>query len=387
MATSIDFQNLQTCLPLVARQRKPILIRGAHGIGKSEVVYQFAKEARAHLGLKENTKTIQKNYGLEPNELPVVERRASQMPDAGDLMGLPVMDGEVTHFNPMEWFAQACDEPVVLFFDEVDRANQDVRQALFELTDSRKIAGQRLHDDTIVIACVNGGEGESNYVVGEMDPAELDRWTVFDVEPSPEDWFAWADGKIDPIILDFIKQNRAYLEHKREFEPNKKYPSRRSWKRLNDTLVSANLLAEPHKEVDGKKVINPALYYITQGFVGMEAAIAFQDFVKNYKFNLTIEDILEGRNLDKIDNLDVNQQIALIQKLGESPLMKEKLDDKQTQNIARFAFAVEHELVMELWSAVSGNNIENGKALHRAKSNGQSFALYLAEIVSGKPAE
>ena len=48
-------------------------------------------------------------------------------------------------------------QPCILFFDEVDRANTDVAQSIMELTDSRKIAGHTLHPDTIVIAMVNGG--------------------------------------------------------------------------------------------------------------------------------------------------------------------------------------------------------------------------------------
>ena len=62
--------------------------------------------------------------------------------------------------------------------DEVDRATMEVRQGIFELCDSRKIAGQTLHPDTLIFAAVNGGEHGAQYQVGEMDPAELDRYTV-----------------------------------------------------------------------------------------------------------------------------------------------------------------------------------------------------------------
>ena len=96
---AVDFKTFVAVAPHVARVRKPILLRGRHGVGKSCVVYQTA----AAMGL------------------PVVERRASQMTE-GDLVGLPVIQGEVTTFNPPDWFHQACNEPVALFLDEVDRA-------------------------------------------------------------------------------------------------------------------------------------------------------------------------------------------------------------------------------------------------------------------------
>ena len=147
---AIDFATFLTVAPHVLNSRLPVLIRGRHGVGKSEVVYMIA----------------------EQRELPVVERRASQMTE-GDLVGLPSTDGNTTSFNPPDWFKTACDNPVVLFLDEVDRATIEVRQGIFELTDSRKLNGHVLHKDTLIFAAVNGGEHGDQYQVGEMDPAEL----------------------------------------------------------------------------------------------------------------------------------------------------------------------------------------------------------------------
>ena len=93
---AVDFKTFIQIAPIVAAQDGnagfPILLRGRHGVGKSQVVYQTAER----LGL------------------PVIERRASQMTE-GDLVGLPSTDGDTTSFNPPDWFAQACREPVALF--------------------------------------------------------------------------------------------------------------------------------------------------------------------------------------------------------------------------------------------------------------------------------
>ena len=162
---AVDFKTFLSVVPHIIDARFPILTRGRHGIGKSTVVYQIAKQ----------------------RGLPVVERRASQMTE-GDLLGLPKVEGDVTTWLAPEWLHTACQKPVVLFLDEVDRATMEVRQGIFELCDSRKIAGYELHPDTVIFAAVNGGQHGAQYQVGEMDPAELDRYTVFDLEPSVEDW-------------------------------------------------------------------------------------------------------------------------------------------------------------------------------------------------------
>ena len=219
---SVDFKTFISLAPAVSKAGLPVILRGRHGVGKSQVVYQIAK-----------------NMGL-----PVVERRASQMTE-GDLVGLPSVDGDRTSFNPPDWFKVSCEEPVVLFLDEVDRAVLEVRQGIFELTDSRKLNGHHLHADTVVFAAVNGGEHGEQYQVNEMDPAELDRYSVWDIEPTVEDWLSWAKDNVDSLVWDFINQNRSHLEHSGDYEPNKVYPSRRSWDRLNQVLKGADLLENP----------------------------------------------------------------------------------------------------------------------------------------------
>ena len=144
---AVDFKTFLNVVPFVTSVNKPVLLRGRHGIGKSQVVYQYAESV----------------------DLPVVERRASQMTE-GDLIGLPSIDGDRTNWNPPNWFKTACEQPVVLFLDEVDRATIEVRQGIFELTDSRKLNGHTLHDDTLIFAAINGGEHGAQYQVGDMDP-------------------------------------------------------------------------------------------------------------------------------------------------------------------------------------------------------------------------
>ncbi len=211
---AVDFATFLSIAPLILDSRLPVLIRGGHGKGKSEIVYMIAAT----------------------RELPVVERRASQMTE-GDLLGLPdtaetsIAGRKSTTWNAPDWLVTACEQPVLLFLDEVDRATVEVRQGLFELTDSRKINGWRLHPDTLIMAAVNGGEHGAQYQVGEMDPAELDRWTVFDVEPTVEDWLVWAKDNVDTILWDFINHNRQHMEPAGDFEPNKDDASRRSGKR------------------------------------------------------------------------------------------------------------------------------------------------------------
>jgi len=317
---AIDFKTFSQIINPILNARFPVLVRGRHGIGKSTIVYQKAKE----LGL------------------PVVERRASQMTE-GDLLGLPKITKGVTTWCAPDWLSEACSKPVVLFLDEVDRATMEVRQGIFELCDSRKIAGHTLHEDTLIFACVNGGEHGSQYQVGEMDPAELDRYTVFDVEPTVEDWLAWAKGKVLQEVWDFINHNHKHLEHSDDYEPNKVYPSRRSWERLSQTLSQLG------REVEA----DTALYHITSAFVGFEAAVAFKDFVEKYERQVTIENLLDEGRFELIKDWKINDHNAMVEKFKAKDIFKDRLSDERLNNLAKYFVSLPSEIVMVLWQAMA----------------------------------
>jgi hypothetical protein len=348
---AVDFATFSNIVHHVTNVRKPVLLRGRHGIGKSTVVYQFA----------------------DSKNMEVVERRASQMTE-GDLVGLPSVDNNSTRFNPPDWFKAACDRPVVLFLDEVDRATLEVRQGIFELTDSRKLNGHKLHDDTLIFAAVNGGEHGAQYQVGEMDPAELDRWTVFDIEPSVEDWLSWAsDSGISQEVFNFVNQNRAHLEHTDDFEPNKVYPSRRSWERLDQCLAQAGLLEEA----------SPALFNLTAAFVGFEAAVAFNDFVQNYDRQVSTEDILIKGDFTKLADFGINDHTAIIDKFEAENTFKDELPQDQIDNLARYFIMLPSEVAMKLWTVMGKGEVNNTVKLHKTDVDGDSVSKHFVKMING----
>jgi len=354
MAT-ISFSTFMSIVKSVTDARFPVLMRGRHGIGKSQLVYQFANDV-VHL--------------------PVVERRASQMTE-GDLIGLPVMDkdetGKIfTRWASPDWLARACREAVVLFFDEVDRGTQEVRQGLFELTDSRKLAGNTLHPDTLIFSAVNGGIHGSNYQVSDMDIAELDRYTCFDLEPTVEDWLTWGKEKIAVEVWDFINNNRNHLEHSDTFEPNKVYPSRRSWARVSDTLTRSKLL---------EKGCTPEMQALVQGFVGFEAATSFADFIRNYDRQVKVEDVLNGKAQKMTKKFSLNEHLALIEKMGASKVFDRQLKEEEAKNVAEYYVNLPSEAATKI-AGVFGK-LNNQLIMKQETSKGKA-SLHAVRILTGK---
>jgi len=273
----------------------------------------------------------------------------------GDLLGIPAKDGKDVNgtiasvFAPFEWLVRACTEPVVLFLDEVDRAVTEVRQGLFELCDSRKIAGWTLHPDTIVFAAINGGEHGAQYQVNAMDPAELDRYTVFDVEPTVEEWCSYATDACDSAIVAFIRNFPTHLEHFDEFEPNKVYPSRRSWCRFNDAIVRHGLLADA-------KANRATISRLATAFLGIEASVKFVDFVVNYDRQVSAADIIEKGRFDRLADFEQTDHMSVVDAIISGGYTSSKLEGSNLQNFVDYLVNyLPAECAMTLWTSVVGN--------------------------------
>jgi hypothetical protein len=315
-----------------------VLLRGNHGIGKSQVVRQVAK-----------------GFGLE-----VIDRRLSQMSE-GDMVGLPSTDGEVTRFNPPDWYKSACKKPVALFLDELNRATPEVMQAAFQVVLDRELNGWKLHPQTRVYAAINAS---SAYTVNEMDPALLDRFWAIDLTPDTADWLAWAkeSGTVHENIITFIAGNEKWLDPPKNVEASQVSPSRRSWERLSKALVSNGVADTP----------DDALFYpLCLGYVGTEATIAFHGFVKTLDAQVTGEEIIEdySKTKKKIAKLGQEKLNVAIEKVADYVTKNlTTLNDKQGQNLKDFMGDLPAELRVSAWSKLTAGGVDKlelAKSVHK----------------------
>jgi hypothetical protein len=316
-----------------------ILVRGPHGIGKSQIFMQ-----------------ISENIGL-----PLIDRRLSQMTE-GDIIGLPELADGITRFCPVDWVLRACREPVVLLLDEINRATPEVMQCAFQLVLDRELNGNVLHPETRVYCAVNAS---ADYQVNEMDPALLDRFWVADLDPDVTDWIDWATttGDIDPVIIDFIRQNPTHLRHTGQAEPGKIYPTPRSYERLDRSLKFANIAPNDH----AGKTVPPGFYATCLGFVGIEASIALQDFVKNYELQITAEDVLNsfGKNKKMLSEISNDRQNDLVAKIVNH-CKDNEWTVSQCKNIYNFSKMTSDEILVSLWNSVMETNcVHNITKLHK----------------------
>ncbi len=325
-----------------------VLMRGPTGVGKSHLAKQIADE----------------------HNLPFIDVRGSTMSE-GDVGGYPDIEGMkesgIMTFCMPSWFVRACNEPVVLMLDELNRSLPGVQQSFFQLVLDRELGNDkdgnpyRLHPDTRVVAAVNHG---SEYDVNEMDPALLRRFWVADIEPTSEDWLAWAaDNSIDPVIIDFIRQNPAHLRvDPGSVEPGTVCPNPASWHRADECLKHMEMAPA---QSAGKKVPE-GMYALLLGLVGTEAAISLCAFIKEYELQVSAEDVLDGK-VTKSVIADLSNSVlnGVIDKIGAS-CQANDWTAKQSKAVAAFAKNLPGEMMIQVWNVITAaSNIKNIQKMHK----------------------
>jgi hypothetical protein len=226
----------------------PLLLWGRHGIGKSELLEQAAKE----LGIGYITRDLSL---MEPT----------------DLTGLPKIDGVTTKYLPPD-FLPTCANGL-LVFEELNRCDRFVRTPCLQLLTARSLNDYRLPVGWLPVACVN--PADEDYEVFEFDNAFTSRFAQATAVPDQAGWLEWAGrNDIHPGVLDYVGSDPT------TFDSPVSNP--RAWKYVSDILRTAD------KGAFHRKTLRAAVV----GLVGDQRGIAFLRSLKQIDRPLTADRIL-----------------------------------------------------------------------------------------------
>jgi hypothetical protein len=287
--------------------RIPILLEGHAGIGKSQLTQQVAEE-----------------LGFTYVDL----RLAEQEP--GDLIGIPRSKDGVTVWDRPSWIPADPNTKLLLALEEVNRAPEDVRQAIFQALTEYRIHTHDLPKVTQIVSLIN--PSNSVYHVSDLDLAYISRHFRMLLDPDVNEWLTYMHEKSgDDRVIQFIGVHNDLLL--RPVEGSDPWPSPRSWKYLSDAL----------KVVTGDSMLSE----LAGGFVGKESAVAFRRFCdKEYKKPVTGKEILADyeKVKDKLKeqrNDEMNVTVSDLCNLLASG--KAKLNKKQFDNLKMFLLTVKAE--------------------------------------------
>lgn len=274
----MNIKEVKNILKYVAEVNDALLIRGEAGIGKSQVVKQFADE---------------NNYHFEDLRLGNQE--------IGDLIGIPVTYEDKTVWTKPIWLDRMLntEKRCLLFLDELNRAQVDVKNAALQLVLDKAIHQHILPKNTLIVAAINPADSDGNYQVDDLDTALLDRFLLIDAEADVKDWIEYGKEKgLSKVVLDFIAKNPKFLYNK----DNEKYATPRSWEMVSKYVMN-------FKNIPSELQIN-----ILTGKLGASTAAKFKIFYDNFKNQVSVDDVLKVVN-DKDFKATTNDIKKLIDKL------------------------------------------------------------------------
>ena len=160
--------------------RVPVCIWGKHGIGKTELVENFAKA----------------------NGFDFTYIAPAQFEEMGDLVGMPkIVDGK-TVFAAPSWIP-TTNKKGILLIDDVNRADDRILRGIMQLLQNYELVSWKLPENWQIILTANPDGGD--YSVTPMDDAMLTRMLHITMTFEVKTWVKWAKGNnIDNRCIDFV---------------------------------------------------------------------------------------------------------------------------------------------------------------------------------------
>lgn len=296
----MDIQSAKLVIQAAALADDTVIMEGLHGIGKSNIVKQFAKENGYHL-----------------------EELFLSHQEVGDLIGIPhtIENGgaTITTWSTPIWLqrmqnAASQGIPSILFLDELNRAPIDVRQSALQLVLERQIHEHALPmvdgTRTLVVAAINPAD---NYQVDELDQALLDRFLHISVEADVKAWLDWASKEnVNAVVRDFITQHPDRIHWTPADGGIGATP--RSWAKLGDFMDNA------------KSIPEDIIFQIMKGKIGAELASQFYSFFKNYVDVVKMSDIEDIiNNNPDVKNVEEFAELIAVKIVNTEAVQKSEL--------------------------------------------------------------
>lgn len=163
-----------------------MLLEGPTGIGKSEIVAEFARRRGiSHL---------------------IIDLSLLEPPD---LVGMPVIrDGRTHYAFPSELPTEGAG---ILMLEELNRAELPVMQPALQLLSARRLHAYELPADWSCVAAINPESDE--YQVSRLDPALRARFMELLVHADVSEWLKWAHSAgVHPAVIRVVTSHPTVFE-------------------------------------------------------------------------------------------------------------------------------------------------------------------------------
>ncbi|MHC1636281.1 MAG: AAA family ATPase [Candidatus Methanospirareceae archaeon] len=299
-----------------------LMIWGAPGVGKTQIVRQAAREVFYPEHAEEKLKNKEDFY---------IKIIHLTLADPTDLKGLPMIKEDLAIWLPPSQLPKEGRdaERGVLFFDEIASAPPAVQTAAHRLILEGRLEEYEKPEGWFVIGASNRRSDRA--LVYEMTAPLANRFVHLEVEPDLDSWKSWAyKNNIREEIISFLNWRPEFLLDMSIAKESKAFPSPRSWEfaskilNMKDSLKSKDLLRK-----------------LLTGAVGQGPAYEFVSFLDIYQRLPDVEEILD-RGKDIVPK-EPSEMYALI---GAIISRYKKNPKKYAKRILDYSFKLEGDFAV-----------------------------------------
>ena len=282
-----------------AIRQRPILLMGAPGIGKTQIMEQIARECKVGLV----SYTITHHTRQSAVGLPFIKEKTFGSESFS-----------VTEYTMSEIIASVYEKMEktglregILFIDEINCVSETLAPMMLQFLQGKTFGNQKVPERWVIVTA--GNPPEYNKSVREFDVVTLDRIKRIDVQPDFEVWkeYAYEQG-IHPAVISYLELRRKNFYRMENTVDGRIFATARGWEDLSRLIQVYETL---DKEVDREVVYQ----YIQHPLIAKDFA-AYLALYNKYKTDYAVEDLLQGKwtpiTLGKIRNASLDEHLSIV---------------------------------------------------------------------------
>ncbi|MCI8418136.1 MAG: AAA family ATPase [Lachnospiraceae bacterium] len=279
--------------------QRPVLLLGAPGIGKTQIMEQIARECK--IGLV--SYTITHHTRQSAIGLPFIAERSyggKKQP--------------VTEYTMSEIVASIYDkmektglQEGILFIDEINCVSETLAPAMLQFLQCKTFGSHAIPRGWIIVAA--GNPPEYNKSVREFDVVTMDRVKKILVEPDFSVWKEYAYGqRVHPAVLSYLNIRPKYFYQMEQTVDGKEFVTPRGWEDLSRILyVYEKLGKRADREVVSQYLQHPR---VAKDFAN------YLELYKKYHTDYEVEAIFQGKIsqgvLKKVAHAAFDERLSLV---------------------------------------------------------------------------
>ena len=279
--------------------QRPVLLLGAPGIGKTQIMEQAARECKVELVAY----TITHHTRQSAIGLPFISKK-----EYGG------KEYSATEYTMSEIVASIYDRmretgltEGILFIDEINCVSETLAPAMLQFLQCKTFGNHEIPEGWVIVAA--GNPPEYNKSVRDFDVVTLDRVKKIMVEPDYRIWKEYAyKENIHPAILSYLELRSTCFYQMETTIDGRQFATPRGWEDLSRMMeVYERLNKNITKEVVGQ--------YIQHERISVEFA-EYYELYQKYQQDYQIAEILKGKPSEamvkKVSHAPFDERVSVV---------------------------------------------------------------------------